>query len=148
MQPDTLNDEVFGELGYDPPLEEWYGRVELAHGQIIEVRIWWADGKDGPFAPVLDCARVALRRFREREAEHRRLLTATMLERYQGWTYEEDAPPDAKTLAAALTATQLSIRTDGAATAHYDDATELFGDHLISAELNSDGWFSGFSLQG
>jgi hypothetical protein len=148
MRPHALHDEVFGELSYDPPLEEWYTAVEPTPGRPIDVTIWWRDGADGPFAPVLARAREAFARFCEREPLHRQALADAMLERYRRSARPREKLPTSRTLARALVATQLSIATDGSATVHYDDNTELFADHSIVVDLNADGSFRGFTLQG
>jgi hypothetical protein len=148
MELETIDDAVFGELGYDQPMEEWYAVVALTPSRRIEVTIWWVEADDGPFPPVLACARQAYLLFREREPEHRQALAVAMLKRYRRSARLQGALPEAKALARKLTAEQLSIAADGSATAHYDDATELFADHSIMAEFDPDGSFLGFTLQG
>jgi hypothetical protein len=147
MEPVTLHDEVFGELGYDPPLEEWYARAALTPNRMIEVRIWWAE-EDGPFAPVLERARTAYQRFVQRESAHRIALATAMLERLCRREPPDEELPGCDEVAPGLTATQISIAADGSATVHYDDIAELFGDHCIFADLAADGLFTGFSIHG
>jgi hypothetical protein len=148
MQPHALHDDVFGELSYDPPMEEWCTSVELTSGHSIDVALWWRESEDGPFAPVLARAREAFSQFCEHEPLHRLALATAMLERYRRSARPCDKLPAPQVLARALIATQLSIATDGSAIAHYDDNTELFADHAIMVDLTADGSFRGFTLQG
>jgi hypothetical protein len=147
MQPETLHDEVFGELTYDSPMEEWHAEVALSPDHVIDVSIWW-DETDGPFPPVLGRARDALERFRQREPDHREALAAAMVERHRRSARPQEELPESNALARGLTAEQLSIAGDGSATVRYDDETELFGDHCIMVNLAADGSFIGFTLLG
>lgn len=147
MIPDPLHDEVFGELGYDPPMEEWYANVPLSPEQIVEVAIYWDEETDGPFEPILDLARTAFRRLLQREPEHRRDLAVAMLKRYERCEPDEELPT-AEEVARGLAASRVSIRPDGSVLVIYDDPAELFGDHSIFAEVGIDGTFRGFTLQG
>jgi hypothetical protein len=149
MPPDTIHDDVFGELAYDPPMSEWYAEVEWAPKHPVEVTIWWDEAKDGPFAPVLERARTAYRRFVEREEAHRQALATAMLERYKrSQRPGGGALPGPTALARGLTLSSIAIDADGSATLHYDDAADLFGDHCILADLDAEGAFAGFTLQG
>jgi hypothetical protein len=148
MQPHALNDDVFGELSYDPPLEEWYTSVEPTPGHPIDVTIGWREHEDGPVAPVLARARESFSRFCECEPLHRQALAVAMLERYRRSARPCEKLPAPSALAQALVAKQLSIAADGSAIVHYDDNTELFADHVIMVDLNAEGSFSGFTLQG
>ena len=147
MEQDAIQDEVFGELNYDPPMQQWFADVELTPDCRIDVTIWWNE-EDGPFAPILARARETFLRFREREPEHREALALAMLERYRSSKRSQEDIPDADELVEELIPEQLSIITDGSADVLYDDASDLFGDHCIMAELDLDGSFIGFSLQG
>jgi hypothetical protein len=148
MTPETMHDAVFGELFYDPPLEQWWADVALTPEHRIEITIWWDEATDGPFAPVLDRARAAYLRFQLREPELRHALAIALMECHAGW-----APPDGEAyhpdaVARGLTASEMSIRTDGSARVIYDDAAELFGDHYIVARIGRDGDFVGSELHG
>src|SRR5437870_3131667 len=44
---EPIHDEVFGELNYDPPTEEWCGEVVFA-GRPLDVAIWWYEPTHGP----------------------------------------------------------------------------------------------------
>jgi hypothetical protein len=147
MELDPIQDDLFGELNYDPPMQEWYADIELTPDCSIDVTISW-DAEDGPFAPVLARARAAYLHFRQREPEHRKALAKAMLERYRNSGRIQEDMPDADELADELIAEQLSIATDGSAIVHYDDPTDLFGDHCIMADFDVDGSFIGFTLQG
>jgi hypothetical protein len=149
MPHDTIDDEVFGELAYDPPMSEWYAEVEWAPKRPLEVTIWWDEAKDGPFAPVLERARTTYRRFVEREGAHRQALATALVERYK----RSQRPggrvlPEPTAIARGLTLLRMAIDTDGSATLYYDDAADLFGDHCIYADLDAEGAFVGFTLQG
>lgn len=148
MAPSTLQDDVFGELFYDAPMAEWRADVMLPRNGPVEIAIWWDEASDGPFAPVLERARLAYNNFCRREREHRQALAAALVARYRGWKPEGEALPDPRKIARGLTVSQIAIAADGSATAQYDDAAELFGDHCILADLDTDGVFSGFTLQG
>lgn len=147
MEQDPIQDDVLGELSYDPPMQQWYADVDLTPDSRIDVTIWW-EAEDGPFAPILARAREAFLQFREREPKHREALALAMLERYRRSRRSQEDIPNADELVEELIPEQLSIATDGSAVVHYDDASDLFGDHCIMAELDLDGSFIGFSLQG
>ncbi len=144
---DTIEDEVFGELTHDPPMQQWCGEVELTPKHRIEVAIWWDEDADGPLAPVLERARLAYRRFLQRQREHREALAAALLERYRR-RQPEDETAVVGEVARGLTLLALGIAPDGSATLQYEDAADLFGDHCILAELDWKGDFAGFTLQG
>jgi hypothetical protein len=148
MPPDILHDDVFGELFYDVPMDEWCAEVALTPNHKIEIAIWWEEEKDGPFAPVLERARAAFQDFLQREGEHRQALAAALVQRYRGCTQEDEELPAPEEIARGLSASRIAIAADGSATVHYDDAAELFGDHCIFADLDADGRFLGFTLHG
>jgi hypothetical protein len=148
MEPDTINDEVFGALGYDPPLEEWYARVVLHPEREIDVTIWWTETKDGTFRPILERTREAFLRFQRHETEHRLALATDMLRRYRDSARIDMELPEADEFVKSLAVTKMAFASDGSATVDYDDLTELFGDHSIVADIRADGVFDGFSLHG
>jgi hypothetical protein len=148
MTPETMHDDVFGELFYDPPLDQWCGEVAVAPEHRIEVTIWWDKETDGLFAPILERARRTYTGFVRRERENRIALAVALLQRYRGCVPEDEEMPDVEGIARGLKVTGITIAADGSATAYYDDPAELFGDHLIWAELGTDGAFIDFSLQG
>src|SRR5262245_21250074 len=146
MEQESLYDGLFGELNSDHPMEEWYAEVVFSPGHKVDVTIWWSESENGPFPPVLQRAREAYRQFSQREDSHREQLAVAMIERHRTFATEE--PPPAAEIARGLRVERLAIAPDGSATAHYDDAAELFGDHCIWAELDTNGSFIGFSIQG
>jgi hypothetical protein len=145
---DTIHDEVFGELLYDPPMQQWCAEVALTPKHRIEVAIWWDEDADEPFPPVLERARAAYRRFQWLEREHREALAAALIERYRRWQPQGEEPPTVADIARGLTLKTLDFAGDGSATLYYEDAADLFGDHCILAELDRAGGFAGFTLQG
>lgn len=147
MEQDPIQDKVLGELNYDPPMQQWYADADLTPDFRIDVTIWW-EPSDGPFPPVLARAREVFLRFRELEPQHREALAAAMLERYRNSGSVLEDMPDADELAEELSPEQLSIAADGSAIVLYDDPTDLFADHAVVAELDLDGSFAGFTLQG
>jgi hypothetical protein len=146
MEQEPLYDGLFGELNYDPPMEEWYAEVVFSPGHEVDIAIWWSESENGPFPPVLQRAREAYQRFSQHESNHRERLAAAMIERYREFATEE--LPTTAEVARGLRVERLAIAPDGSATAHYDDAAELFGDHCIWADLDTNGSFIGFSIQG
>lgn len=146
--PGTLHDDVFGELGYDPSLGEWYAEVALTPNHRIEVAIGWTEEDNGPFPPVLRRARATFAKFREKEPEHRSALAVAMLQRYRNSARPLDRVPKVEIFARGLIAERIAIAADGSATVHYEDDAELFGDHCVMADLDTYGSFDGFSLQG
>jgi hypothetical protein len=148
MLPDTLHDDVFGELYYDWPMKEWYAEVALAPKHQIEVAISWDEATDGPFAPILERARWTYTCFQHHEPKHRQALAASLVRRYWGWKRDDEEAPDAKEITEGLSVLEISIAADGSAIVRYEDAADLFGDHCIFAELSEYGHFLGFTLQG
>jgi hypothetical protein len=147
MPDDTIQDDLFGELCYDEPMQEWYGQVALTPKHQVEVAIWY-DEDDGPFAPVLERARSAYQRLREREWEHRQALAVALVKRYGAGTPKTKPLPGVEKVARGLSLSQITFDADGSAMLYYDDAAKLFPDHAIFADLDAGGAFLGFTLQG
>jgi hypothetical protein len=141
-------DPLFGELRYDPSLERWYGDLVLSPFHQGEIAICWNEAENGPLAPVLQNARQAFKRFLNAERQHRERLATAMLERYRRSESSEDEMPTEAALAQRLTYARIVIATDGSMIVAYDGGEDLFGHHCIVADINADGSFAGFSLQG
>lgn len=147
MPEESNPDPVFGELGYDPPMEQWYAKVALTPGHEVEVAIWW-DETEGPFDPVLKRARAAFQRFLRSEHRHKESLAAAMLERYRTQAAADQILPATAEIARGLCASHISIAHDGSMSVYYRGGEDMFGDHSILADFAADGTFDGFSLQG
>ena len=141
-------DGVFGELVYDPDLGEWRAEIPLTSWEKLDVTIQWEEERDGPLAAVLQRVREAYLRFLQREPQHLRALATAMIERFRRDVGMSEPQPTAEEIVRNLGMLRIAISSDGSLRAHYRHGVASFGDHWIVADINADGSFAGFSLQG
>jgi hypothetical protein len=141
----TLTDEVFGEMEWEPDIGRWIAYPMIPDTEppfYLETRIYTDSA--GPVAPSSE-VRQAWRRFLEREPEYRLATTQEMLAKGEGtWA---DPHIEAGEMAERLGWEFLTISGDGELSIYFTD-DELYYGHLIIGTIRSDGVFDHAELYG
>ena len=135
--------DVFGRLTWDDVLGCWLGGIDWPPGQHTEVALWLSEDLAGG----LRTAAEGLEWLQDHEGQARRCAAEEMLEVYNNAWQDEAGPLTGAELFRRLELVRIGFEEDGTLLLTYD-AGELFGGHVVDAELGPDRSFRGADLVG
>jgi hypothetical protein len=135
MDRPSLQDDILGELTWDPLLNWWMGRVELLPGHPIEVYAS-PDPETGEFS--VELARMAFLRVRGEDKRFRQESARWLLEVYNDFWNKSGRDLSVVGYIKRLRLETVELRADGSANLFYNDGG-LFRGHSIGVWVTPDG---------